>query len=204
MLRTSRYELPNLGRRRGRKDKKAVDYIGNTLRINSWFFLEDGSLKFTASGKKHGDRACREFRDSSGLPLFELHQKAIFTHSWFVTLPGSDHASIAKAAPKWSFIQGTHDFSLSFENQAATDGKGQEEERVELNIERHGGILALYDVVDRDRKVAVVRESIEHNETLPFMNSRWRRYKPILEVTVASGADMSMVRIFPPGLWEFG
>lgn len=164
---------------------------------------EDGSLKFTVSGKKHGDRACREFSDSSGLPLFELHQKAIFTHSWFVTLPGSDHASIAKAAPKWSFIQGIHDFSLSFENQAATDGKGQEEERVELNIERHGGILALYDVVDRDRKVAVVRESIEHNETLPFMNSRWRRYKPILEVTVASGADMSMVRIFPPRLWEF-
>ncbi|KAJ5975801.1 hypothetical protein N7481_009508 [Penicillium waksmanii] len=153
---------------------------------------EDSSVKFTVSGRKYGDRSCREFRDSSGLPLFELHQKAVFTHSWFITLPGSDHASIAKAAPKWSFIHGLDDFSLSFENQAAVDGKAQEERRVKLNIERHGSILALYDVVDGDRKVAVVRESIEHNETLPFMNSRWRRYKPILEVTVTSGADTSM------------
>ncbi|KAJ5414513.1 hypothetical protein N7509_001140 [Penicillium cosmopolitanum] len=153
---------------------------------------EDGSVKFTVSGRKYGNRACREFRDSSGLPLFELHRKALFTHSWFITLPGSDHASIARAAPKWSFTQGFDDFSLSFENQAAVDAKGQEERRVELNIERHGTILALYDVVDGDRKVAVVRESIQRNEILPFMNSRWRRYKPILEVTVTSGADMSM------------
>jgi uncharacterized protein YxjI len=154
---------------------------------------ENGLVKFTVSGRKYGDRACREFRDSSGLPLFEIHQKAVFIHSWLITLPGSDHTSIAKAAPKWSFIQGLHDLSLSFENQAAVNGKEPEEKRINLIIERHGSILALYDVVDGDRKVATVRESIEHNEILPFMNSRWHRHKPILEVTVTSGADMSMV-----------
>lgn len=155
---------------------------------------EDDSVKCTVTGKKYSDRSCREFRDSSGLPLFELHQKALFTHSWSVTLPGSDHASIAKAAPRWSLSHGVDDFSMSFENQAAMDTKSQEEKRVELVIERHGDTLAAFDVVDGDRKVAVVRESIQHNEILPFMNSRYRKYQPVLDITVTSGVDISMVR----------
>jgi uncharacterized protein YxjI len=156
---------------------------------------EDDSVKFTVTGRKYSDRSCREFRDSSGLPLFELHQKAVFTHSWSITLPGSNDASIAKAAPKWSLLYGVDDFSMSFENQAAVDAKGQEEKQVKLDIERHGTTLALFDVVDGDRKVAAVRESIEHNKILPFMNSRWRRHQPVLDITVAPGADLSLVRL---------
>ncbi|CAG7916127.1 unnamed protein product [Penicillium olsonii] len=156
---------------------------------------EDDSVKFTVTGRKHTDRSCREFRDASGLPLFEIHQKALFTHSWFVTLPGSDEASIAKAAPRFSFKHGIDDFSLSFKNQAAVDVKEGAEERVELNMERFGTVLALYDVVDGDRKVAVVRESIEHNEILPFMNSRWRKRQSVLDITVTPGTDISLVRL---------
>lgn len=91
-------------------------------------------------------------------------------------------------------MHGTDDLNLSFENQAATDGKEQDK-RVVLHIERHGNALAAFDFVDGDRKVAVVRESIQHNDVLPFMNSRYRKYQPVLDITVTQGTDMSLVRL---------
>ncbi|KAJ5465548.1 tubby C-terminal-like domain-containing protein [Penicillium desertorum] len=44
---------------------------------------------------------------------------------------------------------------MSFENQAAVEAKEQHK-RVKLTIERNSSGLALFDVVDGDRKVAVV------------------------------------------------
>jgi hypothetical protein len=125
---------------------------------------EDGLVKFTVTGRKFADRPCREFRDSSGLPLFELHQKALFTHTWPFTLPGRNDTSIAKGAPRWSFSHGVDDFGMSFENQAAVEAKEQHK-RVKLTIERNGSDLALFDVVDGDRKVAVVgSENLQPDE----------------------------------------
>lgn len=53
-------------------------------------------------------------------------------------------------------------------------------------------MLALFDVVDGDRKVAQVRESIEHNERLALISSR-ADYRPVFDVIVTSGVDLSLV-----------
>ncbi|CAG8876985.1 unnamed protein product [Penicillium nalgiovense] len=63
---------------------------------------EDGTPQFTVTGRKYTHRSCREFRDDSGLPLFELHRKWSWTISWSVSLPGCDTATIATGAPRWT------------------------------------------------------------------------------------------------------
>ena len=64
-----------------------------------------------------------------------------------------------------------------------------------LNIERHGNALALFDIVDGDRKVAEVRESIHHNEKLALMRGSRQGYRPAMDVIVMPGVDISLVSI---------
>lgn len=155
---------------------------------------EYGSLQFTVTGRKHSDRICREIRDSSGLPLFELHRRTSLTATWAVTLPGSNNASLAIGSPRWPFgCLSAGNFTLSAENQAAVDTKDGDEKKVTLLIERHGNALALFDIVDGDRKVAEVRESIQHNEKLPLTRSSWQKYRPALDLVITSGVDQSLV-----------
>ncbi|KAJ5294968.1 hypothetical protein N7508_009789 [Penicillium antarcticum] len=150
------------------------------------------STKFTVTGKKYSDRSCREIRDSSGLPLFEIHEKARFAHKWFVTLPGSNEATVANAAVKYSLKYGINDFGMSFENQAALETKDQENKQVNLVVERHGNSIPRFDVVDGDRTVACVKESWEHNRTWPLMTTGYRKTQPVLDISVAAGADLSL------------
>jgi hypothetical protein len=63
-----------------------------------------------------------------------------------------------------------------------------------LNIERHGNVLALFDIVDGDRKVAEVKESIHHNEKLALVGSRVG-YRPAMDVIIMPGVDVSLVSI---------
>jgi uncharacterized protein YxjI len=156
---------------------------------------EDGTPQFTVTGRKYSDRSCREFRDSSGLPLFELHRKWYRTNSWSVSLPGCDTATIATGSPRWTLGKTSFgDFSLSFENAAAFGGKRVGEKMLTLNIERHGNVLALFDIVDGDRKVAEVKESIHHNERLALVGSRLG-YRPAMDVIIMPGVDVSLVSI---------
>lgn len=157
---------------------------------------EDGTLQFTVTGRKYTDRSCREFRDESGLPLFELHRKWSWTNSWSVSLPGCDTATIATGTPRWNLGKTSFgNFSLSFENAAAWEGKQLDEKMLTLNIERHGYALALFDVVDGDRKVAEVRESIHHNEKLALMRGSRQGYRPALDIIIMPGVDISLVSI---------
>ncbi|KAB8271867.1 hypothetical protein BDV30DRAFT_212858 [Aspergillus minisclerotigenes] len=149
-----------------------------------------------ASGRKYTNRACREFRDASGLPLFELHRKISLRNAWSVTLPGSDAADIATGAPRLGLGgAGFGNFIASFVNVAAVDVKLNEERRVTLEIERHGRVLESFDVVDGDRRVAKVRESIQHNKKLALMSNSRRGYRPFLDVTVMEGVDLSLVAL---------
>ncbi|CAG8045370.1 unnamed protein product [Penicillium salamii] len=157
---------------------------------------EDGTPQFTITGRKYSDRSCREFRDSSGLPLFELHRKWYRSNSWSVSLPGCDDATIATGSLRWSLGKTSlGDFNLSFENAAAFDGKREEEKMLTLNVERHGNALALFDIVDGDRKVAEVKESIHHNEKLNLRGSK-TGYRPALDLIIMPGVDSSMVSTF--------
>ncbi|PYI23365.1 hypothetical protein BO86DRAFT_387979 [Aspergillus japonicus CBS 114.51] len=167
----------------------------------------DGVTLFTATGRKFSHRPCREFRDASGLPLFELHRRLSFRNNWSVTLPGSSikdktysplatgsrrRATRRSAASFGSTTRGGN-FTITFDNVAAVDGKQPEERVLTLEVQRHGNVLALFDIVDGDRKIAEVRESIRHNEKLALMPASRVGYRPVLDVIVTPGVDLALV-----------
>ncbi|CAG7956758.1 unnamed protein product [Penicillium nalgiovense] len=155
-----------------------------------------GSPAFTATGRKYNDRSCRELRDSSGLPLFDIHTKPFSNPlGWVVTLPGSkiSDTTIAKATPKlsWNSIN----LIFSFRNGAAEDRKSEEDKQLTLTVKKHGEALAFFDVVDEDRRIAELRESITHNERLALRKiKRGGGHRPALDLIVSPGVDISLVR----------
>jgi uncharacterized protein YxjI len=160
---------------------------------------EDGRTIFTASGWKYNNVECREFRDGSGLPLFELHRKISLKAAWYITLPGGDRAvTLATGAPRLAPAFGN--FSISLRNAAAEEMKSEADNELTLVVERHGRVLQSFDVIDGDRKVAEVCESIRHNEKLALKPSSRRGHRPALGVVVAPGVDMSLVGFDPKPL----
>lgn len=158
---------------------------------------EEGASVFTATGQKYNDRSSRELRDASGLPLCDMHKKPLSSpFSWVVTLPGSrpnDAAAvIAKATAQWSWT--SIDLNFTFRNSAAVETKREDEKEVSLTVKKHGHVLAFFDIVDTDRRVAEVRESISNNEKLALRrNTRGVNRRPALDLIIAPGMDMSLV-----------
>lgn len=167
---------------------------------------KDASILFTVTGWKFSSRSCREVRDGSGLPLFEIHQGWTFArNAWVITLPGCDAARIATCRRRG--LGG--DLSLTFENMMAMDSKGAKERSLTIDIEKHGRVLALFDVVDGDRRIMDVGESIQHNKKLALMPSSKPGYRPAMDVMVMPGVDMSLVSfphlsVYRQGLTEIG
>ncbi|KAE8163299.1 tubby C-terminal-like domain-containing protein [Aspergillus tamarii] len=157
---------------------------------------DDGIVLFTASGRKFNDRPCREFRDASGLPLFEIYRKS-FRNSWSISLPGSSSAKIATVSPRrTSGMSGWGNFTITFDNAAAFESKRKEDKELSLEVQSRGNVLALYDIVDGDRKVAEVRESIQHNEKLALMKrfpSSKHGYRPVLDIIITAHVDQSLI-----------
>ncbi|KAB8260971.1 tubby C-terminal-like domain-containing protein [Aspergillus pseudonomiae] len=141
---------------------------------------ENGVTRFTASGRKYNGRSCREFRDASGLPLFDLHRKISFRNVWCTTLPESPTAdSIATGAPR---LAPFGSFLFTFTNVAATDLKVPvHDKEVTLEIERHGRVLESFDV------------SVHRNQKLALTPSTRRNYRPVLDIGVTPGVDLSLV-----------
>ena len=160
---------------------------------------EDSTPAFTATGRKYGDRSCRELRDASGLPLCDIHKKPLSSpFSWVVTLPGSKpsdtDATIAKATAQWSWS--SINLNVTFRNSAAAETKRDEEKEVSLTVKKYGHVLSFFDVVDGDRRIAEVRESVSNNETLALRrNSRGVNRRPALDLIIAPGMDMSLVSL---------
>lgn len=158
---------------------------------------EEGASVFTATGQKYNDRSSRELRDASGLPLCDMHKKPLLSpFSWVVTLPGSrpnDAAAvIAKATAQWSWT--SIDLNFTFRNSAAVETKREDEKEVSLTVKKHGHVLAFFDIVDTNRRVAEVRESISNNEKLALRrNTRGVNRRPALDLIIAPGMDMSLV-----------
>lgn len=159
---------------------------------------EEDTSVFTATGQKYNGQTCRELRDASGLPLCDMHKKPMSSpFSWVVTLPGSKPsdaaAVIAKATPQWSWS--SIDLHFKFRNSAATETKREEEKDVSLTVKKHGNVLAFFDILDADRRIAEVRESISHNDQLALRrNTRGVHRRPALDLVIAPGMDMSLVR----------
>lgn len=155
---------------------------------------EDGSPAFTVTGRKYSDRSCREFRDASGLPLFELHgfNAVTFSFQWYITLPGSDDVKVATGSPR--LLLGGEVLKFSFRNMAAVDSKRDEDKELTLRVKRYGEALTFFDILDEDRRVAEVKESIKHNLKLNLMRgSRGSKYRPALDLVVMPGVDSSLV-----------
>ncbi|KAJ5773309.1 hypothetical protein N7457_008205 [Penicillium paradoxum] len=189
------------------KTKLVLKPHGDPQSHNAYKILdEEGSSAFTATGRKYNDRACRELRDSSGLPLFDIHMKPFSNPlGWVITLPGSEigDATIAKATPQltWNGVN----LTFAFRNGAAEDSKN-EDKRVMLTVKKHGQVLAFFDVVDGDRRIAELRESITHNEKLVLRSMNRRSHRPALDLIVSPGVDISLVAAIAVVVsdWFFG
>ena len=208
------------------------DYSASAFEIED----EDGILYFSASGRKFNKgngRSCREFRDESGLPLFELHCKPpLFRNYWLVTLPGgrgnkknrnsgsgsgSSSSNInninnssnvgspgndgIESSAAGSIAIGTkqrlgEEIEITFDNAAAADTKRGDEKKLTLRVLKVGNVLRTFDVVDGDRKIAQIVESIRHNERLALMHSSRPGYRPVLDVVVVPNVDLALVSFF--------
>ncbi|KAF7160510.1 hypothetical protein CNMCM6106_007965 [Aspergillus hiratsukae] len=159
---------------------------------------QDGRTLFTASGWKYNSGSCREFRDASGLPLFELHRKISLKTAWYITLPGGDgevDVPLATGAPRLAPAFGNFSISLRNTAAAASETNSEADHQLTLVVERHGRVLQSFDVIDGDRKVAEVCESIRHNDKLALNPSSRRGHRPALDVVIAPGVDMSLVAV---------
>lgn len=155
----------------------------------------DEEIVFTVTGKKFGGQPGREFRDKSGLPLFELHQKFIvFKQPWTVRLPGCGHQDLVTTQLRRSFRAfGNGNCDLMFENAAAIGNKQLHEKMMKLQTSRRPSMLYAFDVLDGDRKVIEVQESVQKNEKLALMPESRRGYHPILDIRVSPGVDLALV-----------
>ncbi|GLI72366.1 hypothetical protein PoHVEF18_000538 [Penicillium ochrochloron] len=168
---------------------------GNAQSVAAYIITdEEEEPVYTVSGRKYGDRVCREFHDASGLPLFELHTKRALgrPYSWFITMPGGGDPKIAVGEPRWG---GNHKgMKFSFRNMAANDTKRDEEKDMTLVVTPCGEIMARYDIIDGDRRIAGVYESIQHNDTLALLpKSRRKSLRPAMDLMIVSGVDSSLV-----------
>ncbi|OJJ67852.1 hypothetical protein ASPBRDRAFT_199556 [Aspergillus brasiliensis CBS 101740] len=95
------------------------------------------------------------------------------------------------------FAPAFENFSLRLRNAAAVDGdgKGEEEEKKEVTlvVERHGRVLQSFDVIDGDRRVAEVCESVRHNDKLVLRAGSRRGYRPAMDIVVTSGVDVALI-----------
>lgn len=155
---------------------------------------EAGANAFTASGRKYNDRGCREFRDKSGLPLFDIYRKPWYSlHSYLITLPGSKDgdATIAKAWVDWGVSQMT----ISYRNGAGDEDRSEGSRGSSLTVIKHGNLMNIFDVIDHGRKVMELRESVNHNSRLALRRDSRSRSRPALDLNVTQGVDIALVRI---------
>lgn len=85
--------------------------------------------------------------------------------------------------------------NFTLRNSAAAETK-QDEKEVSLTVKKYGHVLSFFDVVDGNRRIAEVHESVSNNETLALRrNSRGVNRRPALDLTIAPGTDMSLVSL---------
>lgn len=154
---------------------------------------DDFQALFTVTGRKFGSRSYREVRDETGLPLFDIRREWSLSNAvWVLTLPGSskDPLVICRRPTSGKGV-------LTFENMVAAGGKNAEDRAVTISIEKHGRALTWFDVVDGDRRIVEVRESIRHNKSLALLPGRKTKCRPAMDLTIMRGVDISLVSSSP-------
>lgn len=157
----------------------------------------DDSTLFTVTGTKYGDRPVREFRDKSGLPMFETERvwpALRWKRPWRVRLPGNDE-DLVNIKLKWL----PHNFDLTFRNALAQDAKTEDDKVVTLEVRRTSA-LCNFAIYADGRKVVDIRESVERNRAISYglvngyqSPGNYRPPRSIMEILVADGVDLSLV-----------
>lgn len=62
-----------------------------------------------------------------------------------------------------------------------------------IELESHGRALTTYDVVDGNRRIMEIKESIRHNKKLALLSTRQAGYRPAMDMMIMPGVDMAMV-----------
>ena len=159
----------------------------------------DDTTLFTVTGKKYSNRPIREFRDASGLPMFEVERSrpgVIWKKPWRVRLPGSE-GDLAEIKTK---MTRPHDFDISFRNACAVPrqkGHHDEEEDVTVHVQRVSALCAFGAFVG-GKKVVDVRESPTRNRTVSGFGPVDGKALPIrgvMEILVADGFDLALVSL---------
>lgn len=84
---------------------------------------------------------------------------------------------------------------FKFQNAAAVENKRVQEKMVKLTTLRRASRLYVFDVMDGDRKIVEVQESVGKNDRLAMMPESRRGYHPILDIRVAPGVDLALVSL---------
>lgn len=158
----------------------------------------DDSTLITVTGKRYNEKSTREFRDSSGLPLFEM-QKVWWPgwksrRPWRIRLPGSKEADLVDIRFKGL----THTtFEVNFRNVVASGAK--DDNVVHIVVHRVSSLYRVYEVRVAGIKVVDIRESMERNRSVPtIMYNSSGGILPsrlVMEVLVAANFDMSVVSL---------
>jgi hypothetical protein len=152
----------------------------------------DDSTIFTVTGRKYGDTRAREFRDASGLPMFESRPTSLaWRRPLLVRLPGKEDEELV------DFRMGWEGYTLKFRNAASTDEK---DVTIQVQVIESMAFTEYAALVD-GQKVVDVRESLTMNKSLPTARARAASNhsllpRQILEVLVAENFDLSLVSTF--------
>jgi len=148
---------------------------------------EDGAVLFTVSGRRCSPHCCREVRDQSGLPLFEIHQLSRWVrNAWTVSLPGCRRNPVAVGRRSLG-----GDLHLELENLVEVDCNGKDR-NLPIDLESHGRVLKMYDVVDENRRIMEIKESIRYNKKLALLSTFQAGYRPAMDMVIMPGVDMAM------------
>jgi hypothetical protein len=173
-------------------------YDAHSMNEYSIQYDNDDSTLITATGKRYNEKSTREFRDSSGLPLFEM-QKVWWPglksrRPWRIRLPGSKEDDLVDIRLK-GLMNPT--FEVNFRNAVARDTKNENDRMVHMVVNRVSPLYQVYEARIGGIKVMDIRESMERNRSVPtIMYNSSGGILPsrlVMEVLVAANFDMSLV-----------
>ncbi|KAJ5938114.1 hypothetical protein N7454_004456 [Penicillium verhagenii] len=163
---------------------------------------DDSTLIAVTGTKYQSGRRVREFRDASGLPMFEAQaERSLWKKKpWRIRLPGStegDGEDLAKLKRKGM----QSNFDLTFRNALAEDAKTDSERMVTLEVRSANAGFGMFGIWAAGRKVADVRQSVTRNRTVSSslsMGTSWKGAysqptRSIMEILVADGFDFCLV-----------
>ncbi|CAI7594936.1 unnamed protein product [Penicillium glandicola] len=155
----------------------------------------DASMIFTVTGHKYGDTPAREFRDSSGLPMFQSRATALaWKRPLRVRLPGNEDEELVDFR-----VDSKKVYRLRFRNSMEPDSKSESDRMVTVEVRETGSFAWQgFSASVGGQKVVDIRESMTMNKTLPKCTSQGDislMPRQVLEILVAEGFDLSLAAL---------